>query len=115
MSVLLFANENAHNPGRLFTLEEWGAFVAGYVDTAPPLTAKEVRLWPEALKYMRLEWGTWHLTEGAEWDLPGQGGFLRDLLTLDDSERFPLHLQQSQGVDECEPVERLATAQASSG
>ncbi|MGP5228424.1 phosphotransferase enzyme family protein [Arthrobacter rhombi] len=90
-SVLLFASEANNNPGRLFTEDEWTVYVAAYLETAPPLTQHEIALWPEALKYMRLEWGTWHLTEGAEWDYPGEGNFLRDLLTLQDSDRFPLH------------------------
>ncbi|NJC24007.1 Ser/Thr protein kinase RdoA (MazF antagonist) [Arthrobacter pigmenti] len=90
LSVLLFASEAKNNPGRLFSSEEWKAYLAGYVAEAPPLTADETELWPAALKYMRLEWGTWQLTEGAEWHLPGQQEFLLDLLTVQDAERFPL-------------------------
>lgn len=90
LSVLLFASEAEQNPGRLFTKVEWSAYLTGYLEAAPAFTAQEVTLWPEALKYVRLEWGTWHLTEGAEWDLLGEDAFLRDLLTLNDLDRFPL-------------------------
>ncbi|HET7415905.1 MAG TPA: phosphotransferase, partial [Arthrobacter sp.] len=90
VSVLLFASETESNPGRLFTREEWKAYLSGYLQYAPPLSRQEIALWPEALKYMRLEWGTWHLTDGAEWDFPGEGSFLRDLLSLREAERFPL-------------------------
>ncbi|GAB3251584.1 phosphotransferase enzyme family protein [Arthrobacter pigmenti] len=90
VSALLFASETASNPGRLFSREEWDAYLSGYLESAPPLSREEIALWPEALKYMRLEWGTWHLTDGAEWDFPGEGSFLRDLLTLQEAERFPL-------------------------
>ncbi|WP_026818784.1 phosphotransferase enzyme family protein [Arthrobacter castelli] len=95
VSVLLFASESESNPGRLFTQKEWKAYLAGYLEAAPALTDQEVALWPEALKYMRLEWGTWHLTDGAEWDFPGEGSFLRDLLTLQETTRFPLELNSA--------------------
>lgn len=88
VSVLLFASEASANPGRLFDAAEWSAFYGAYrahVD----LTPAERELWPTALRYMRLEWGCWQLTEGAEWDLPGQRPYLLDLLTMND-ERYPL-------------------------
>lgn len=89
-SVLLMVLETTPNPGRLFNATEWVAFRAAYLAEAPPLTDLERALWPTALTYTRLEFGTWHLTEGAEWDWPGQRPFLRDLLTLNECVRFPL-------------------------
>ena len=89
-SVLLIMLEITPNPGRLFDAAEWVAFRDAYLAEAPPLTERERTLWPTALTYTRLEFGTWHLTEGAEWDWPGNRPFLLDLLTLDEQARFPL-------------------------
>lgn len=88
VSVLLFASEARSNPGHLFDGVEWAAFKGAYLDRVE-LTATERRLWPTAVRYMRLEWGCWQLTEGAEWDLPHQRGYLLDLLTMNDH-RYPL-------------------------
>jgi len=89
-AVLLFALETNPNPGRLLDAGEWSRFRDAYLAAAPPLSDVERNLWPTALTYVRLEFGTWHLTEGAEWDWPGNRPFLRDILTLDEHARFPL-------------------------
>ena len=39
---------------------------------------------------MKLEWGTWHLTEGVETEPEGTLAYLEDLLTLDEATRFAL-------------------------
>ena len=90
ISVLLFGSEAPSNPGHLFDQESWVAYRDAYLAAAPALTATERELWPAALDYMRLEWGTWHLGEGAAWDLPHERGLLHDLLTIDPAARFPL-------------------------
>lgn len=90
ISVLLFGSEAESNPGQLFDAASWSAYRDAYLSAAPPLTGPERELWPSALDYMRLEWGTWHLGEGAAWDLPHESGLLHDLLTVDPAARFPL-------------------------
>lgn len=66
-------------PGRLFTLEEWREFLAGYSEHVT-LTETERTLWPLALRYILQEWGVWHLISDEEgWKNAVQGGFLRDL------------------------------------
>lgn len=85
-SVVFFAHETAASPGRVLTRDEWLAFVAAYLEQAPPLTADERDRWLDAVTYIRLEEGTWFLTEGAEWDLSAaHAQFLLDLLQLDDA------------------------------
>ncbi|QCR19007.1 phosphotransferase enzyme family protein [Agrococcus sp. SGAir0287] len=88
LAVLLFPLEDVGCAGRALSGEEWRAFLAGYLAEAPPLGATERSAWPTALEYMRMEWGTWHLTEGVETD-PANLAYLEDLLTLD-AERFAL-------------------------
>lgn len=90
VSVLLFGSEAENNPGHLFDRDSWTAYRDAYLAEAPELTPLECELWPSALDYMRLEWGTWHLGEGAAWDLPHERGLLHDLLTVDPAARFPL-------------------------
>lgn len=90
ISVLLFGSEAANNPGQLFDGSSWSAYRDAYLATAPALTGTERELWPSALDYMRLQWGTWHLGEGAARDLPGERGLLHDLLTVEPAVRFPL-------------------------
>lgn len=90
VAVLLFPLEHPHSRGRALDVEEWAAFFSGYREAAPPLTGDEREAWPDALTYMKLEWGTWHLTEGIEADVPGNLDYLEDLLTLDEHTRFAL-------------------------
>ncbi|ACQ81168.1 aminoglycoside phosphotransferase [Beutenbergia cavernae DSM 12333] len=92
LAVLLFGHEAPANPGRLFDDAEWASFAAAYLAAAPPLTTAERALWETAQTYMRLEWGTWVLTEGTdadEWADERRRGLLLDLLTLEPG-RFPL-------------------------
>ncbi|WP_413319530.1 hypothetical protein AA0Z99_03585 [Agrococcus sp. 1P02AA] len=89
VAALLFPLEHAGAAGSALGSEEWAAFRDGYLG-ACTLTRQERALWPAALTYMKLEWGTWHLTEGVEVEPEGNLGFLEDLLTLDEHARFPL-------------------------
>lgn len=89
LSALLFPLEHAGAGGSALGGEEWAAFRDAYVAECP-LTAQEREAWPLALTYMKLEWGTWHLTEDVESEPDGNLGFLEDLLTLDEHDRFPL-------------------------
>lgn len=89
VSALLFSSEIAPSLGRLFNDQEWQAFRDAYLAETPALTEDERRLWPTALDYMLLEWGTWHAGEGAEWDYPGESGVLSDLLQFT-ADRWPL-------------------------
>ncbi|WP_347757036.1 hypothetical protein [Agrococcus sp. ProA11] len=89
VAVLLFPLEHAGSGGSALGNDEWVAFRDAYLE-ACPLTRQERELWPDALTYMKLEWGTWHLTEGVESEPEGNLGYLHDLLTLDEHARFPL-------------------------
>ncbi|WP_146792137.1 phosphotransferase enzyme family protein [Agrococcus baldri] len=89
VAALLFPLEHPGSGGSALGGEEWAAFRDAYLE-ACPLTRQERELWPTALTYMKLEWGTWHLTEGVEAEPEGNLGYLEDLLTLDEHERFPL-------------------------
>lgn len=76
-------------PGRLFSVEEWREFLAGYAELVT-LTEPERTLWPLALRYILQEWGVWHLTSDEEgWENVVQQAFLRDLAHLEVG-RFPL-------------------------
>ncbi|MGP3929154.1 phosphotransferase enzyme family protein [Nonomuraea sp. KM88] len=91
LAALLFHNEMATAPPRLFTGGEWSAFSSAYRRHVR-LTEAELALWPVAVRYMLLEWGVWTLIDAAEWndwDDPRKRGFLRDLATVDPG-RFPL-------------------------
>ncbi|MGI5489745.1 phosphotransferase [Microtetraspora malaysiensis] len=91
LSALLFHYESAGSPPRLFTSSEWAVFLAAYRRHVE-LTDNEIALWPTALRYMLLEWGTWTLIDAAEWDDwndPHKQAFLIDLATVDIA-RFPL-------------------------
>lgn len=89
VAVLLFPLEHAGSGGRALGSDEWLAFRDAYL-AACPLTRQERELWPAALTYMKLEWGSWHLTEGVEAEPAGNLGYLEDLLTLDEHARYPL-------------------------
>lgn len=82
VAVLLFPLEHAGCAGRALARDEWLAFLAGYLERAQRLDDAERALWPTAIEYMLLEWGTWHLTEGVE-QAPANLAYLADLLTLD--------------------------------
>ncbi|NBE94682.1 hypothetical protein FE391_12490 [Nonomuraea sp. KC401] len=91
LAALLFHNEMATAPPRLFTAGEWSAFSSAYRRHVR-LTEAELAVWPVAVRYMLLEWGVWTLIDADEWndpDAPRQRGFLRDLATVD-ADRFPL-------------------------
>ncbi|WP_143590950.1 phosphotransferase [Thermoactinospora rubra] len=91
LAALLFHNETATAPPRLFTGAEWAAFSSAY-GRHVRLTAAELALWPTVLRYMLLEWGVWTLIDADEWDDwddPHKRNFLVDLATVDLG-RFPL-------------------------
>jgi Ser/Thr protein kinase RdoA (MazF antagonist) len=77
LALVLFHNECAGAPARLFDGREWGAFFSGYrrhVD----LTASERQLWPLALEHMLWDEGTWALEDRdeASWADRRQRAFL---------------------------------------
>jgi Ser/Thr protein kinase RdoA (MazF antagonist) len=77
LALVLFHNECASAPARLFDGREWGAFFSGYrrhVD----LTATERRLWPLALEHMLWDEGTWVLEDPdqLDWSDPRQRDFM---------------------------------------
>ena len=89
VAALLFPLEHAGAGGSALGGDEWAAFRGGYLSERH-LTRQEHELWPVALTYMKLEWGTWHLTEGVESEPEGNLAYLEDLLTLDEATRFAL-------------------------
>ncbi|SDR69943.1 phosphotransferase enzyme family protein [Agrococcus carbonis] len=89
VAALLFPLEHPGAAGSALGGAEWAAFRGGYLSECR-LTRRELELWPTALTYMKLEWGTWHLTEGVEPEPEGNLAYLEDLLTLDEHARFPL-------------------------
>lgn len=79
-------------PDRLLDPAEWVVLRDAYLAAAPPLTPDERDRWEDALVYLRLEWGTWMLTDGTdddEWAEPDRRGYLTDLLLLEPG-RWPL-------------------------
>lgn len=90
LAVVLFHNECDGAPARLFTDDEWTAFVGAYARHVR-LTPAERELWPAALDHMLWEEGTWALEDNdAEgWADPRQRDFL---LALSEAtpEQFPL-------------------------
>lgn len=89
IAALLWPLEHEAAGGSALGAEGWTALRDAYLAESP-LTPQERELWPEALTYMKLEWGTWHLTEGVEAEPEGNLRYLEDLLTLDEAARFPL-------------------------
>lgn len=89
IAALLFPLEHTGAGGSALGSEEWSAFLGAYLGETQ-LTRQERDAWPAALTYMKLEWGTWHLTEGVEAEPEGNLAYLEDLLTLDEHARFPL-------------------------
>lgn len=89
VAVLLFPLEHEGSQGRALSRDEWLEFLDAYLERAPRLGDLERSMWPAAMTYMKLEWGTWHLTEGVERD-PANLAYLQDLLTLDEGERYAL-------------------------
>jgi spectinomycin phosphotransferase len=88
LAVLLFHYESDTAPGRLFTGVEWVAFRDAYLRNVR-LTRAERDRWPDALRYMFMEWGVWTLIDCAEWHVPRQRAFLSDLVRRV-ADRFPL-------------------------
>jgi Ser/Thr protein kinase RdoA (MazF antagonist) len=81
MAALLFHNELASAPPRLFTSSEWDTFARAYTAHVT-LTPHERDLWPTALQYLITEWGTWTLVNAdqcGDWSDPHKHAFLTDL------------------------------------
>lgn len=82
LAVILFHNDLAQAPPRLFNAEEWRAFLRGYTQQVV-ITEEEQELWPLALKWMLLEEGLWLILNDTEgWENPHQARYLQDLLCL---------------------------------
>lgn len=90
MAVVLFHNECATAPGRLFTLQEWEIFVTAYLRHVD-LTPRERELWPATLDHMLWEEGSWALedNDADAWTDARQGGYLHDL-AVTTPQRYPL-------------------------
>ncbi|MFI0977749.1 phosphotransferase enzyme family protein [Streptomyces sp. NPDC021093] len=91
LAVLLFHNEAAGGPPRLFDAAEWATFRDAYTAHVQ-LTPEERTAWPTALRYMLLEWGVWSLIAAEEWndwEDPHQRAFLRNLAETEPNS-FPL-------------------------
>jgi hypothetical protein len=82
LAVVLFHNECAGAPGRLFNADEWAVFRDAYTAHVQ-LIEQERALWPAALDHMLWDEGSWVLddNDAAAWADPRQGAFLRDLAT----------------------------------
>ncbi len=79
LTVWLFHNEHLSAPARLWTQQEWLVFLKAYSQQID-LTPIEIRLWPEALRWMFLEEAVWLLlADPAGWKEVHQGRFLRHL------------------------------------
>lgn len=80
LAVVLFHNECAGAPGRLFTTSEWETFIQSYLQHIQ-LTPRERELWPAALDHMLWEEGTWVLEDNDDesWSDPRQRAFLLNL------------------------------------
>lgn len=84
LAVILFHNELASAPGRLFTQTEWHLFQEGYFSQVT-LNHFEHQMWPLALKYMYLEEAVWLLLSDDEgWQTKPQSDFLHALCRLPD-------------------------------
>lgn len=90
LALVLFHNECAGAPGRLFTPAEWETFAAAYAEHVT-LTPAERDLWPAAVDHLLWEEGTWALedNDAEAWADPRQRDFL---LALSETipEQFPL-------------------------
>jgi Ser/Thr protein kinase RdoA (MazF antagonist) len=83
LAAVLFHNEQAQAPGRMFSAEEWKSFWVGYSEHIA-MSPIEVELWPTALEFMRLEEGLWlALNDEDGWSGGRQRAFLTDLLMAD--------------------------------
>lgn len=81
MTVLLFHNDLLGGPDRLFSSDQWSAFLSAYRRHIS-LTPTEITLWPVAVRYMLLEEAVWRLIDADEcgdWDDPHQRRYLVDL------------------------------------
>lgn len=90
MAVVLFHNECATAPGRLFTSGEWEIFASAYLRHMA-LTPRERLLWPAALDHMLWEEGSWALedNDADAWADARQGSYLEDL-AMTTPDRYPL-------------------------
>lgn len=89
VAALFFPLEHAGSGGSALGGEEWTAFRDAYLAVSP-LTRQERDLWPAALTYVKLERGTEHLTDGVAAEPEGNLGYLEDLLTMDEHDRYPI-------------------------
>lgn len=83
LAAILFHNEIASAPARLFNEAEWNIFLKGYTRHIT-FTNSEKQQWSHAVQWMFLEEALWLLlAEGADTSNPHQHAFLRDVLILD--------------------------------
>ena len=81
IAALLFHDDRASAPPRLFTRPEWRAFLAGYGRTVV-LDAAERAAWPDALRLAWLDQAVWLLgNAGTGWRQPRERSFLQALAT----------------------------------
>jgi spectinomycin phosphotransferase len=77
LALILFHNESAGAPGRLFTVREWQLFLGAYLANVT-LTEDERRLWPQAIDHMLWDEGNWTLNDSDDtaWANERQAAFL---------------------------------------
>lgn len=81
VAMLLFHNDLASAPHRLWTQAEWLAFVDAYLAIVP-LEAHERVCWPDMLRLAWLDQGVWLIGNFPEgWSDPAEARYLDDLAT----------------------------------
>jgi thiamine kinase-like enzyme len=77
LALILFHNECAEAPDRLFTVREWQLFLDAYLAHVT-VSESEHRLWPRAIDHMLWDEGTWALNDNTDpaWAEARQARFL---------------------------------------
>ncbi|MFD2210502.1 phosphotransferase [Virgibacillus halophilus] len=89
--LLLFHNEMATAPSRMFTAEEWQVFLDGY-HVYVQLSEMEQAIWPAVLEHVFLDEVMWLMAESAEdWSDPSQQLLFLSLIDfLKDTSKYNL-------------------------
>ena len=91
LALLLFHNEHATAPDRVFTVEEWDVFLSGYKESIA-FTDQEIAFWEMAKQHVFLDEVMWLMAEYEEdWQDPAQQGLFKTLIrVLVDGEVYKL-------------------------
>ncbi|WP_339216961.1 phosphotransferase [Ornithinibacillus sp. FSL M8-0202] len=90
LALLLFHNEHKSAPNRVFTIDEWELFLAGYKQYIT-LTDKEKLLWEKAKLHVFLDEVMWLMAEYEEdWQNPSQQSLFDSLIHILDNTDYRL-------------------------